>query len=267
MEYTKYVEDVFEQAPLFVVGSGTSCGAGISGMWQLGQYLIKHVCTDEFGDEENALWETFVHSLEDDKGLEEALQSLGGNVPEKLTNAIVQTTWKCISNDEREALLKIICNEDLIGFVRVFERYKHSTNNCIDIITTNYDHLIEWSAAYSGWEVWDGFNSGSFSRTIDSKTFGSKMKRVIRGGRTPKFDSIKHLKIYKPHGSLCWFKLPDKSVVKLSNLAPSDDILLINMGITPVIVTPGIGKYLETHLEPYNRVLVEMEESIQNQQV
>lgn len=263
MAFQDFAEDVLSKNPVIVVGSGTSCGAGISGMGALGNYLVENISVDEFDESDMQKWELFQEKIKEDLGLEEVLQSLG-DISDRFTNSIVQTTWNCIISDEKEPLMRIANGEDIIGLTRLFRRFKSSTNDCINVITTNYDHLIEICAAFENWEVWDGFGNGILSRPMDFSVFKSRMKRLIRPGSKPLFENIKHVKVYKPHGSLSWFKQSDRSFVKIPSIS-SDYISNIKaLGISPVIVTPGIGKYLETHYEPYNNVMAEMKTSIQD---
>ncbi|WP_458411469.1 SIR2 family protein [Schinkia sp. CFF1] len=99
---------------------------------------------------------------------------------------------------------------------------------------------------------------------MNSTLLKSKMRKLIRPGNKPIFEEIKHVKIYKPHGSLSWFRLADNSFIKIPSISALQSNILKELGIRPVIVTPGIGKYLETHYEPYNNVMAEMQQSIQD---
>ena len=261
MVFSKFAENVFSKNPVFVVGSGTSSGAGISGMWSLGNYLVGNVKTNDFEAEDLRHWEVFIEKISEGIGLEEALQSLG-DISEKFTDSIVQATWNCILMDEMTPFLKISSGEDITGFSRLFKRVRSTNIDSINIITTNYDHLIEVSAAFENWEVWDGFGNGILSRPMNSVLFKSKMRKLIRPGSKPIFETTKHVKIYKPHGSLSWFKLENNSFIKIPSISSQQIENLKNLGIKPVIVTPGIGKYLETHYEPYNNVMAEMQQSI-----
>ena len=262
MAFLKFAEDVLSKNPLIIVGSGTSCGAGISGMGALGEFLVKNISTEEFDIDDIEKWDLFREKISQSMGLEEVLQSLG-NVSDRFTNSIVHNTWNCILSDETNPLLRISNGEDVVGFVRLFKRFKDTNIDCINVITTNYDHLIEISAAIEDWEIWDGFGSGMLSRPMNSTLLRSKMKRYIRRSRTPIFENIKHVKIFKPHGSLSWFRLANDSFVKIPYITSNHLSNLKQLGINPVIVTPGIGKYLETHYEPYNNVMAEMQNSIQ----
>ncbi|WP_458411473.1 hypothetical protein ACNQFZ_11420 [Schinkia sp. CFF1] len=150
MSFFNFAEDVFTKNPVFVVGSGTSSGAGISGMGALGDYLVGNVITENFEEEDLRNWGVFKERISDGLGLEEVLQGLG-SISERFTNSIVQATWNCILLDEMKPFLKISSGDDIIGFTRLFRRFRNSNINCINIITTNYDQLIEISAAVENW--------------------------------------------------------------------------------------------------------------------
>lgn len=263
MPYIDYVENVFSRNPLFVVGSGSSCGGGISGMGALSEYLIENLNSQHFNEEELEKWTIFKQKIREGRGLEQVLQDLG-DVSKELTNAIVYETWKCIASDEISPMVKMLSGDDVIGFNRLFSKYADTTVDCINVITTNYDHLIEASAAISGWEIWDGFGNGVLSKPIESKIFNKRMRTLVgyHPRKSPMYENIKHLKIYKPHGSLSWFKKADSTFFKVPGASVSYFELMKGSEILPVIVTPGIGKYLETHYEPYTNVMAEMKESI-----
>lgn len=261
VRYADFAEDVLSKNPVIVVGSGTSCGAGISGMYALGRYLVENVTISDFNSLEMQHWEVFKEKVNKDMGLEEALQSLG-EVSELFTNTIVQATWNCILSDEREPLIRTFNGEDVTGFTRLFHRFRNTNIDCINIITTNYDHLIEMAAATADWEVWDGFGNGILARPVNSTILKNRMRKLVRPSRPLLYENIKHVKVYKPHGSLSWFKLSDNSFVKIPGVSCEHLDTMKPLAIHPVIVTPGIGKYLETHYEPYNNVMAEMNNSI-----
>ncbi|OIJ08856.1 hypothetical protein BKP35_17375 [Anaerobacillus arseniciselenatis] len=97
MTFLEFAEDVLSKNPVIVVGSGTSCGAGISGMGALGEYLVKNIILDDFDEDDLEKLEQFKEKIADQMGLEEVLQSLG-NISDRFTNSIVQATC-CIISD------------------------------------------------------------------------------------------------------------------------------------------------------------------------
>lgn len=257
-KYSDFIENTFKLNPILIVGSGISSGAGISGMGKLAIYLSEHVRVDKLNAHERLVWDEIKYKLTNGTGLEEVLQNSGEAVSNTLLKEIIQHTWACISTDEQKLLLDITTGIDPTGFVRYFSKYITSSTKIINVITTNYDQLIEWSASKAGWKIWDGFNEGSIGSPLGVNKLNEQMNRTIRSGKSHNYITHPHLRIYKPHGSLSWLKIPNGDVMKLPGVGTHLIHLLEQVQLTPTIVTPGTGKYLETHKEPYYTVLSEM---------
>jgi hypothetical protein len=259
-KYSEFIEQTFKLNPVLIVGSGISAGAGISGMGKLATYLSENVHVGRLNAHERPIWDEIKSNLTNGRGLEEVLQNSGEAVSNTLLQQIIQHTWCCISTDEQKLLLDISTNADPTGFVRYFSKYITSSTKVIHIVTTNYDHLIEWSASKAGWKIWDGFNEGSIGSPLSVSKLNEQMNRTIRNGKILNNITHPHLRIYKPHGSLSWFKIPNGDVMKVHGVGTHLVPLLEQVRLTPTIVTPGAGKYLETHMEPYYTVLSEMKQ-------
>lgn len=259
-KYSDFIENTFKLNPILIVGSGISAGAGISGMGKLAVYLSEHVRVDKLNAHERLVWDEIKYKITNGTGLEEVLQNSGEAVSNTLLKEIIQHTWSCISSDEQKLLLDITTDIDPTGFVRYFSKYITSSTKIIHVITTNYDHLIEWSASKAGWKIWDGFNEGSIGSPLSVNKLNEQMNRTIRSGKNINHITHPHLRIYKPHGSLSWFKIPNGDVMKVPGVSTHLVQLLEQVRLTPTIVTPGTGKYLETHNEPYYTVLSEMKQ-------
>ncbi|PZE21714.1 hypothetical protein [Paenibacillus xerothermodurans] len=120
-QYARFIEETIKSNPVYIVGSGSSAGAGISGMGALADYLVKSVSLTHFAPAEADAWQEIVHRLvNENKGLEQALQESGDRISTMITNEIVQHTWRCISADECELLMRYAAGEDPIGFGRLF---------------------------------------------------------------------------------------------------------------------------------------------------
>ncbi|MGS2779914.1 SIR2 family protein [Robertmurraya sp. GLU-23] len=262
MKLASYIKKALSDNPLLVIGSGSSCGAGLPGMYQLSQYLQTNIVGNM--GEDGEVWTKIRKLLNEDVDLESALQSVP-KISDSLTTSIVEHTWACVAKDEKKTMMKISTGEDICGFVRYFKKYHHTKNKVLNVVTTNYDQIIEFSASVAGLQSWDGFNTGIVSYPISYSDFHSRLIEIKIRGRNGGVirDEVCHVKIYKPHGSLSWFKTEDDRFVNISNVGYSDLPLLRESNLIPVIVTPGIGKYLETHQQPYNNVIAEMNHSIQ----
>jgi hypothetical protein len=261
MNLSSYIENTVSQNPLLVVGSGSSCGAGISSMGELANFLTDKICGLDGEDAEK--WSEISKLLNNDVDLESALQSVG-HISNFLINIIVEETWSCIALDEKSALLRIITGEDVCGFVRFFTDYSYTSNKTFNVITTNYDQIIECSAAVAGLSTWDGFDSGVFSYPTSYDDFLSRMSKLIRGkGSSFSTKEESHVRIFKPHGSLSWFKTDVGKFAKLLNVGHHDKPVLKEKKLAPIIVTPGIDKYLITHQEPYSNVFANIQNTIE----
>lgn len=258
--FCKFSEAVLGKTPLFVIGSGLSMSAGVSGMSALATWLGQNVQADPHDLE---TWDGVQRRLSEKVGLEQALLQAGPSVSLGLREAIIQQTWRLITKDERSPLLKIANDQDLTGFRHLLERFAFSTNNNLHVVTTNYDHLIEWSASMAGWPVWDGFDLGHVAKPISNEDWGARMSRVVFHGRRTSAEPVRHLRLYKLHGSLSWFRLPDGKLIKIPGVSEGMLDQLTSQGFLPAIVTPGTDKYLETHSQPYFSIFSEMHSAIQ----
>lgn len=257
--YAEFILQAIRSNPVFLVGSGLSAGAGIATMGQLADDLAGSVNADGLPKADRSEWNRIRRRLTAGvMGLEEALQASESSVGDALLREIVRQTWRRISDDERRLLPSLAGGGDPTGFVRYFRMLKHSNQAVAHVITTNYDHLVEWSASSADWAVWDGFGEGAIASPLSAAELDEKMRRITSYGRKRITTRLPHLRIYKPHGSLSWFRYPDGRIRKVQGVNADLLPLLAQDGVTPAIVTPGTGKYLETHREPYGAVLAEM---------
>ncbi|MBB6733974.1 SIR2 family protein [Cohnella zeiphila] len=262
--YAAFIENVFRLHPVFLVGSGSSAGAGISTMARLAAYLAEHVSADLLSLADAREWRRILRRLTAERrGLEEALQLSGEALSESLLQEIVRHTWRRISEDEQKQVLDISNGCDPTGFVRYFRNARNTNHFTIDMVTTNYDHLLEWSASASGWGVWDGFNEGAIGVPLSAAELDERMKNITRLGKRTITTRYPYVRLYKPHGSLSWFKYPDGQIRKVQGVGSHLLPQLAKVKITPAIVTPGTGKYLETHRDPYAGVLAQMRSALE----
>jgi hypothetical protein len=64
--------------------------------------------------------------------------------------------------------------------------------------------------------------------------------------------------LYKVHGSIDWFKNEDNQALFSSSILGSS----YSTNISPLIVTPGNGKYRETHNDPFRTVMSESDRAL-----
>lgn len=115
-----------------------------------------------------------------------------------------------------------------------------------NIITTNYDRLIEYAADLAEGKYCTGFAEGEIRKFKQFPT------------TTP---SSRKTNIFKVHGSIDWFKHAETNA--LYSLATFDESILKDY-FSPRIVTPGISKYRETHNDPFRSVITEADKALRN---
>lgn len=234
----KNIETITQQAqtyygltPAILLGSGASMAFGLPGMWDLGQYLIEHIATDNFSPEDNASWERFKEKLQSGQDLETTLHEV--QVSERITNKIVESTWACITPYDLKVFFNALNDPDFFALGTLLRHMLNSTQTRLDIITTNYDRIAEYACEQEGIHHFTGFTHGY--RRSQGSSCDLNPKRQVN--------------IWKVHGSLDWFRNNQDAIIGLPNIYEIPD------GFQPIIVTPGIEKYQATHYEPYRSII------------
>ncbi|QYU56733.1 SIR2 family protein [Weissella confusa] len=111
----------------------------------------------------------------------------------------------------------------------------------LNVITTNYDTLIEDAAETMNWTIFDGF---SFSRNprFDSTMFDWSLTKKVPYVKTSEMVYKRHvLNLIKIHGSINWEKSESGDIMRKAKKG----------GDKPVLVFPSSNKYAQTYEEPY----------------
>lgn len=201
-----YVQDLFCSGIVIVVGSGASSGYGLPGMSALASYLIDTVPEKvaQLGSQCQAEWKLISIELAADVGLETALGS--GHVSESLVDLITDLTANCIQQSEQVAIASILGASRVSSFGRLFEHILKATP-VANVITTNYDRLIEVHAAKAGVRV-DSMYYGHTVGRLDATLSREELFRAQTVAGRPLTTSLtprSHIRLSKPHGSLDWF--------------------------------------------------------------
>ena len=231
----KIANDCIKEVPVLVVGSGASAAYGIRGMSGLSEYLIQHVrpSAEDVGD-----WDAFRRKLTAYADLEKALQEV--TMSSGLLSRIVAVTRQMIVEDEQQVFSEILEKGQSLA-LEVLTRYLFRTiHMTLDIVTTNYDRLVEFAVCRGGYEAITGFSHG------DYRQFVGRSMSPRRGSRRA---GGKVVNVWKVHGSVDWFEDPRGNVVGLAGHLKAPP------SFTPQIVTPGLSKYRQTHDEPFRTVI------------
>jgi hypothetical protein len=230
------IQKCFESQPVVVIGSGASVPYGLPGMGALGEQLVKRIVPE---DSEKDIWAKICAKFSDSVGIESVLDELPPESP--LLRKVIQETWKIVNSCDCKAFEDRVTVE--IG--RLLFRLAQTSGRRVDVVTTNYDRLVEYAAEGRGLSWFDGFGPG-YRRT--PWTDGLP---VIRRSASSGVPAEKMVAIWKVHGSLDWFVDGSGHVfsIPLRTTLPND--------CAPCIVTPGRIKYERTQYEPFRTVLSE----------
>lgn len=231
------IQNIVSDNPVLVIGSGASVPYHIPGMDSLADalknFFNSHTYTNP--DSTKAVCE-FIKNLNNGMGLEEAL--LKTKVTDEVESDIVSNVWNLVEQADREVYKRLLNDEDLsLKPLLDFLVYKDPTKIC-NIVTTNYDRIIEYAACQTDAYINTGFTPNIIGHPYNKIEFLPKRLESEYTGL---------LNIWKVHGSLDWFK-KDGKVLSLANTNKIPD------SYTPCIITPGTNKYERTQQEPYREI-------------
>lgn len=231
----KLAQACFSSNPAIVLGSGASMPHGLPSMGQLQDYLISNLRTTE--EAEAGAWLLVRTALNNGEHLEQAMTDK--NLPPSLTKKIVELTWQCVNEADHALFLRAISKNEEFPLGRLLQGLSVTSNPVIDVITTNYDRVVEYACNFHGLLYSSGFTPGY----IQGRE-GSNPVTFLRGKTPPRA-----VRIWKVHGSLDWFVLNDDEPFS----APVFEIPAADA--KPLIVTPGLHKFQQTHSEPFRSIM------------
>lgn len=151
----------------------------------------------------------------------------------------------------KEAILDIIVKATSYDFNN--ETFKHvrflkvlakltTPKRKLNLVTTNYDTLLEDAAESMKWTIFDGF---SFSQTpqFDSTMFDWNLVKDVPNVKTSEnIYKSNVINLFKIHGSLTWqWSDSGKNIVRRNKKYIK----------TPIMVFPSSNKYAQSYQEPY----------------
>lgn len=237
----KEVQQIFRQTPALLVGSGFSCGYGLPGMWALGAHLEAKVGPGLVTAEAQALWAKSLSAIHDnlEAGLNTIPQGVAGR--EEIVAAIRDETAKLILASTEKAERDILAlNATELAPVRLLKMLfsgAPQNSECLPVITTNYDTLIELFCDLAELALDTGFvghrrrkpRAGSLFQTQYSRSWAPEK----RGGMQIDHRPCKTVRLHKPHGSISWLATEYGPV----------EVLNADSDAARAIVVPGPSKY------------------------
>lgn len=210
------IQTYLKEPPLVIWGSGATIGFGLPSMSKL---------KEEIGNS--------IPSF--DKTCTDLEVELGKDKYEAELPEIRKVIRDVVFREEIKA------KEQLLRCADGFEGIRRLTSFCYDphpklmnVVSTNYDRILEYVWGYYGFHFTDGFDQHELSE-FDENNF--KEKEIIN--------------LLKVHGSLNWFDV-DHEVRKLST----------DFGYDPVMIPPGKNKYRTTHNSPYRELMQKSDDAI-----
>lgn len=237
---TTSIQKKLDGNPALLIGSGGSIPYGLPSMQALSTEIVKKL-EGIYKDED--CWKEFVAELKRTNNLELALENIV--LKDEIHNSIIKTVWSFINKKDREAFLEFIKNGTYPALTMILKKFVQRAGPT-NIITTNYDRLIEYSIDFAQGKIETGF-FGNYIKNFDGIHTTTTAKRTVN--------------LFKVHGSVDWFKHKSNQNLIASYLIETTDLLDKYL---PMIVTPGNGKYKETHNDPFRTVIAEADKALRN---
>lgn len=234
------IQQKLDRNPALLVGSGGSVPYGLPSMGDLAAEITNKLAT-QYRDEDT--WKAFVAELERSNNLESTLEKI--TLKEEIQDSIIFTIWSFIDRKDQEAINNFLKNGKFPALTLILKKFVQRAG-VTSIVTTNYDRLIECAIDFSQGIVETGF-SGNCIKSFSRFYSGNGEKRTVN--------------LYKVHGSIDWFRHKKNYNIIATNFFNSN---YLADAYTPMIVTPGNGKYKETHKEPFREVIAEADKALRN---
>ena len=206
------IQTFLKNPPTIIWGSGATVALGLPAMGTLNAVLKKEIPGFNASDE----------NLEIELGKPEYESQLP---------KIRKVIWNAVNQADIKVLKELIHNNNCTAFVGIknmVETFRETHPRVVNIITTNYDRVLEHVMAFQNIPFSDGFEGRELS-LFNEQLFRDK--------------DITNL--IKVHGSLNWFQI-DGSIRYLNHT---------NDEIEPTIICPGKNKYEEAYSRPYRELI------------
>lgn len=248
-EIKKEIQIFFDADTLTIVGSGLSVAEGIPGMSGLAKEL-KTKLPEMLKDLDDVkLWGK-IEPLLSTLGLEGALQEYMPS--HNLEEYIRKITAEFIMRKEEKVISEVVSRNKILkieSYLKCFNIY----DNGLQIITTNYDRLIEYACEINNIKV-DNMFVGKYIAGFEPQNSKNQFIKCIRKNRkTPVIEYNKRVILYKPHGCLSWHMI---------NGIPYS--MPYSKNTDSLIITPGLNKYKAGYSSPFDIQRERENESIDN---
>lgn len=236
---TTAIQKHLNNNPALLIGSGASIPYGLPSMENLADE-IKSTLQEKYKDDDQ--WKTFIKKLGETRNLEITLDNVDLKVAIQVD--IIRTLLELIERKDKAALTDFISKNYYPALTNIIKKCVQRVGST-NIVTTNYDCLIEYAIDFA-----DGKSNTGFSGNYIKKFTHFSNNSINRA-----------VNLYKVHGSIDWFRHNENQhIVSLQFFNKSE----LSDKYTPLIVTPGNGKYRETHVDPFRTIILKADEALRN---
>ena len=160
---------------------------------------------------------------------------------EEVENRILKIVWNQIKPKDNDVFVDIVQSRNRLPLGDLLTHLIYNRANAgVDVVTTNYDCLIEYAASQT-----DAYVNCGCSQSCIGQFIGFDYKNQL--AKLKDYEGC--VNIYKIHGSLDWFVDNNGKMHSYPNLT------YIPNEMKPCIITPGTNKY-ERALEDPHRSLI-----------
>jgi hypothetical protein len=187
----------------------------------------------------NGQWNSIAENLKAGDGLELALSKEIISDGSDLLREITSLTSEYVAENELRVFRDVIEGGRELRFGKLLPFLSASQSAPLQVITTNYDRLIEFTAELKGWGV-DSMFLGQIIGSLDPTGSRLSFVKALINRKPERLVYRKRLCIAKPHGSLDWFKHvsgPVRSQMQIGS---------------PLVITPGTSKYRRGYEIPFD---------------
>jgi hypothetical protein len=202
-EIKRRLQDLFTDGLVTIVGSGLSCAEGLPSMSALAGHLKSEV-PNHISEPDQTVWTSVMAMLDANLGLEAALHEVA--VSSDLEAAIANATAEYILQEEGKVLAECLNTERVLRFSRLLRHLSPAGSMRPEVVTTNYDRLIEFAVESQSCGVDTGFLGRYWGRHAPAESDLSFAKGVVQHHKTPKLHYRDRVRLFKPHGSLDWYQ-------------------------------------------------------------
>lgn len=227
------IQSAISNTPLLMIGSGSSAAYQLPGMEELGKHLLDKLDSKYSGQE---CWDAFRKNLLSNQGLETALSNI--TFFQEILDDVKCETWRLISSNDLKLLGRILFENFDFPLAKLLKKLYQAHPQKLDVITTNYDRVIEYACDFADIPVTTGLE-------------GYYLKR-FKGT----FRSKNAVNLIKVHGSLDVFRDSHGAMVSLPTQGK------LPSGLIPEIITPGRSKYEAVLQGTPRQLLVAADEKI-----